>query len=696
MKKSIKRTIIFTDLDGTLLDHNTYSFAKATVMLDFIKNKQIPLIIVTSKTKDEVIYLQKLLRINTPFIVENGAGIFIPNNGDYEMIPLGYSYKKIHKAFVRYAQNISMHGFFDMSVKEISKYTSLDMEQAANAKKRIFTEPFILDDISELEKLKKMANKDALEVVKGGRFYHLITKGQDKAKAVRYVKKYYEEKLGYTCATIALGDSANDLSMLKSVDIPILIPHIDSSYLSCDIPGLIKAQKPGPAGWNIVLKEYFMANKILLKETFTKLLTQITPEKLIKQQCKFNGKLLTIKETSYDLSKYKNIYLLGSGKAVVLMAKAVHKILKGKITQTLIIGPYKYDEKLENCTYIQSTHPLPSEKSIKAAMALRDMIKSFNEEDLFIYLLSGGTSALVELPEANITLREFQDATSLMLQGGMPIETMNSVRKHLSQVKGGKLAKLTQAEGIVLVLSDVVGDDLHAIGSAPLYFDSTTFGDAILGLKAYSLFEKMPQSIQTFLEEGKNAKQDETPKKQKENIHHHLLGSNALVLQKAKNLFQKAGVSATIINKPLQGNVTELAKQLIKLTTSTQTKTHCYLLGGEPTVVVTGNGKGGRNQHLCLSFLSLLDDKNDVTFLSAATDGIDGNSNAAGAIIDSSSRAYAQAHKINLQRYLENFDSNTFFAKTGELIITGPTNNNLLDIIMILIEPKPIQGENYG
>jgi mannosyl-3-phosphoglycerate phosphatase len=252
-----KDVLIFTDLDGTLLDHDSYRFDEASVMLDYLKTHHIPLILVTSKTKNEVIRLQKLLAIEMPFIVENGAGILIPKSGGYETIAMGKDYKTIRQAFERYAQTVPMRGFFDMRAEEIAVYTDLPLKQAADAKERLFTEPFILEDENALDRLRKLADRDGLSVVKGGRFYHLITKGQDNAAAIRYLVKYFEEVSGHAFKTVALGDSANDLSMLQSVDTPILIPHPDGSYLPCYIPHLIKAPSPGPGGWNTALKRYF-------------------------------------------------------------------------------------------------------------------------------------------------------------------------------------------------------------------------------------------------------------------------------------------------------------------------------------------------------------------------------------------------------------------------------------------------------
>jgi mannosyl-3-phosphoglycerate phosphatase len=252
-----EKTIIFTDLDGTLLDHSTYSYEAALEMLEYLKANKIPLIIVTSKTREEVRRIQSGMSLREPFIVENGAGVCIPTEKGVETIAMGFEYDYIRSCFEKYAKSIPMHGFYDMSVEEVAEHTGLSLENAVDAKKRTFTEPFILEDEEKLENLRQMADEDKLEIVQGGRFYHLITKGQDKANAIKYLVEHYEKESGEKYHTIALGDSANDLTMLGSVDTPVLIPHPDGSYIACSAKGLIKAPYPGPKGWNGVLKEYF-------------------------------------------------------------------------------------------------------------------------------------------------------------------------------------------------------------------------------------------------------------------------------------------------------------------------------------------------------------------------------------------------------------------------------------------------------
>ena len=253
---TIQNYLIFTDLDGTLLNHHTYSFSDANEMLLIIKNKNIPLVIVTSKTKDEVIEVQKSLEISLPFIIENGAGIFIPTHDDYELISLGKSYAETLLSFQKYQNYFLIKGFHEMSDDEVSLLTGLSLSKANSAKKRTFSEPFVLDYLSDLPALKKLANDDGFDVVKGGRFYHLITLGQDKANALRAVQQYYENLDNRKYTTIALGDGENDITMLQAVDQAIIIKKADGTHIECDIKNSIKSEYIGPKGWNESLKRF--------------------------------------------------------------------------------------------------------------------------------------------------------------------------------------------------------------------------------------------------------------------------------------------------------------------------------------------------------------------------------------------------------------------------------------------------------
>ena len=246
--------LIFTDLDATLLDHKTYSFEKAREMLNYINTEKIPLIIVTSKTKEELLELQTKLQIKSPFIVENGAGIFLPRNSCFEQINMGKTYKETLTFFNKHKEEYLLRGFFDMDVNEIEKLTNLDKKNASQAKKRDFCEPFIIENEAKIDDFKKLCIEEGFDVVKGGRFYHLISFGQDKANAVLEVKEIYETRFEKEYKTIALGDGENDITMLDSVDIPVLIKKHDGSFIDFNKKNLIKTDKIGPEGWNEALK----------------------------------------------------------------------------------------------------------------------------------------------------------------------------------------------------------------------------------------------------------------------------------------------------------------------------------------------------------------------------------------------------------------------------------------------------------
>lgn len=253
--KETENYLIFTDLDGTLLDHKSYSTNKAKEMLDYIKEHNIPLIIVTSKTKQEVIKLRKTLQISHPFIVENGGGIFLPTEKNFEQITMGKTYNEALAFLELYKEIFNIKSFSDMSEEEVSKLTGLDYESSKLAKQRDFCEPFIIEDESNITSLRELSLQEGFDIVKGGRFYHLITLGQDKSNALLELQKIYEDKYNKKYTTIALGDGENDKTMLESVDIAVLIKKFDGSFIEYDKKNLIKTHSIGPAGWNEALKE---------------------------------------------------------------------------------------------------------------------------------------------------------------------------------------------------------------------------------------------------------------------------------------------------------------------------------------------------------------------------------------------------------------------------------------------------------
>ena len=422
-----------------------------------------------------------------------------------------------------------------------------------------------------------------------------------------------------------------------------------------------------------------MPRKKIAREIFNDALEASKAHKFM-QAVRLENETLKIFEDSYDLSRYKNIYIFGSGKAAESMACEIEKILGDKIHKGIVVTSQKKNE-LKFIKVLEGTHPLPTQKSLDAAQELIDAMNSCENEDLFIYLLSGGSSAIIELPIDSVSLQDLQETTRLMLHNALDIHEMNVIRKHLSQVKGGRLVEKVQADGIILVLSDIVDNDLYSIGSAPTYCDRSTFEEALDILEAKEIFEKIPLSVQNVLKAGKAGQILETPKEVKSSLKHYVVASNMQALQAAKKSASVKGLDVELIDIPLDDTVENVVEEIYSKIVSSSAQ--CILFGGECTVKVQGNGKGGRNQHLVALLMQKMDEtKLDVCFLSAATDGIDGNSDAAGACVDY--RDFESIHFSDLHQSIVDFDTNSFFDQNGFLIHTGATGTNVIDLVIII------------
>lgn len=430
-----------------------------------------------------------------------------------------------------------------------------------------------------------------------------------------------------------------------------------------------------------------MNTKAFLTELFLTGIEAVKPENLIPEHLSISDNTLKVSQDFYPLKK--EVYLFGSGKASIQMAKAVENLLGDYIREGVVVC--NYTEKLKKTEVIKGSHPVPDENSVKGAEILLQKLSSLKEDDFFIYLLSGGSSALIEKPIPPVTLKDLKRTTQLLLENSVPIEEINIVRKHLSMIKGGRLGRATKAKGIVLVISDVVGDDLFTIGSAPLYYDLSTYQQARDILIKYNLWDDIPTSVKKVIEEGISGKIPETPKKENQNIKHYIIGNNLTALKKIKQEAEK-NFPAVIMTSQMKGEAKEVTKVLISIAKEIKksgnpfTPPALLLFGGETTVTVRGNGKGGRNQELCLSALEEIKNIEGITVLSGGTDGIDGNSDAAGAVIDRDTFMRAQELNLDINQYLSNNDSYSFFSKTDSLIKTGYTGTNVMDITIIMVE----------
>ena len=417
-------------------------------------------------------------------------------------------------------------------------------------------------------------------------------------------------------------------------------------------------------------------------------LKALLPETVLLQE-----DTLVIQDTQYRLRPGQKIYLFGSGKAAIPMARTMEDILGDRLVGGTVVsnsldtagGPVQV-------RVLQGAHPVPDDKSLVAGDTLLREITLLDRDNFFIYLLSGGSSALVEKPAYPVNLAEMQTTTRLLLEHNVTIGEVNTVRKHLSAIKGGGLGAAVAAGGAVLVISDVVNDDLETIGSAPLYFDSTTFDAARTILMRADLWERIPSAVRHRIEQGAAGKIAETPKRENNRIRHFLVGSNRRALDTIIQEAAALGYIARIMTAGLEGEAREVAKVLIAMAREVaahHTPFHppaCLLFGGETTVQVRGNGRGGRNQELALAALKALGNHDNIVLLSAGTAGIDGNSEAAGAMADAAGYQAARQQGLAIDTYLDRNDANGFFQATGGLVITGPTGTNVMDIVIILVK----------
>jgi len=424
-------------------------------------------------------------------------------------------------------------------------------------------------------------------------------------------------------------------------------------------------------------------------------------------------KALKVGDRSYPLSQIKNIYMVGMGKAGVPMARAVVEILQGNSLlwekfRGGVVNVYREQarEKVPGVKCFAADHPSPNQASVDGAKSSLDMLRRTSTGDLVVAVISGGGSSLLTFPANSIGLKEFRITNELLVTGGASIQEINTVRKHLSQVKGGKLRMAApEANFLTLILSDVVGDDLSSIASGPTVPDSSTFQDAIQVLQKYGLWEKIPVQIKGYLQRGAEGKEEETLKGElweqelAERTFNFVVASNysllkAMEVELSKPGYREIGQPAVDFT-PVTGKVEEAIERHFHEATGLFEKVKkdgipkILLCGGESTVKVPeyAKGRGGRNQHYALLAAHKITGY-PWTVLSAGTDGIDGNSPAAGAIVDGNTITLAREKGLNPEESLADFDSYGFFEKLEErsgqrfLIRTGPTGTNVNDIML--------------
>jgi len=397
----------------------------------------------------------------------------------------------------------------------------------------------------------------------------------------------------------------------------------------------------------------------------------------------------------FDLNQFQKIFLIGTGKAAASMAQAVERIFGDRISKGLITTKYGHDLPLKQTETIEAGHPLPDQNGIRGSETMCGILKESGPHDLVIFLLSGGGSALLPLPVRGITLEEKQEVTQLLLDCGADIKEINSVRKHISRIKGGGLARLAYPSTVLgFILSDVVGDALDVIGSGPTVPDPSTFDDAWETLEKYDLVREIAPSIKNHLLAGREKEVEETPKPGDnifEKVYNVLIGSNSLALQAAQQHASSLRFNTVVLSSTIVGETREaarfhaaIAREVIS-SGNPVPRPACILSGGETTVTLRGHGLGGRNQEFALAGAMEISGLEKVVLLSGGTDGTDGPTDAAGAISDHTTADRAWAMGLDPKAHLQNNNAYPFFQKLGDLLITGPTHTNVMDLRIILV-----------
>lgn len=419
----------------------------------------------------------------------------------------------------------------------------------------------------------------------------------------------------------------------------------------------------------------------------------VLPEKLMQSQVKLSGDLLQVAEKRFPLSRFRHIYVLAAGKAAASMSRGVEKVLGDKITNGHVVTKYGHGMNLNYLTLTEAGHPIPDAEGVKGTQKIVNIARKATEDDLVICLISGGASALMaDFPEG-VTLDDLKRTNELLTKCGANITEINTVRKHLSKIKGGQLARiLFPATTVCLILSDVVGDRLDVIASGPTVGDSSSFADALTIIDKYSLQNRLPSSVLHYLLEGADGSIADTPKPDNpvfQNVHNYIIGSNGIALESSAKKAVELGCETHTVTDSIQEDVTETANFILKTIDNqkpTGNKPVCLLFGGEPTVKVSGKGLGGRNQHLALYLATKICCKKNITILCAGTDGTDGPTDAAGAVVDYETATKAVEKGIDPNHYLSNCDSYRFFQQVGGHIITGNTGTNVMDIIVAIVQ----------
>jgi len=424
-------------------------------------------------------------------------------------------------------------------------------------------------------------------------------------------------------------------------------------------------------------------------------LDAVAPEAAVRTHCRRDDRRLQVGSHTYDLARYANIWIIGTGKAAAAMAHALEDMLGERLAGGLVTVKYGHLAPLHTVRAIEAGHPLPDAHGCQGAREILALAERAGAQDLVFCLISGGGSALLPLPGPDLTLADKQAVSQVLLSCGASIHEMNTIRKHLSAIKGGRLAAAVHPAALcTLVLSDVVGDDLDVIASGPTVPDPTTFEDALAIVARYHIAGQLPETVVRHLKSGAAGDVDDSPKPGAEcfaQTHHLIVGGNRQCLQAAHREALQRGYHSLVLSSLMEGETRDVARvhaaigREVLASGNPVPPPACLVSGGETTVALKGSGRGGRNQEFALAAALDIEGVPDMVVLSGGTDGTDGPTDAAGAIVDHQTAARARARGMDPRKHLEDNDAYPLFDRLGDLLRTGPTNTNVMDLRLVLV-----------
>lgn len=427
-------------------------------------------------------------------------------------------------------------------------------------------------------------------------------------------------------------------------------------------------------------------------------LKAVNAEAAVLSACRVEGGHLHTPAGDFDLSAAGRIYVIGAGKASADMAAAIERLLGERITAGAVTVKYGHTRQLNHIRLTEAGHPVPDSNGLDGSRRILDIADTATENDLVICLISGGGSALMPLPQPPLTLSDKQQTIRALMDCGAGINEINAIRKHLSAIKGGHLAgRIFPAAGLTLIVSDVIGDNLDVIASGPTVPDTSCFSDCLQIIEAYEIRNRLPKAVFDHLAAGAAGAMEETPKADAEafkNTRNAIVASSRTALARAKEAAVALGYNSLILSALIQGETKDAARvhagiaMEIRQTGNPVEPPACILSGGETTVTIHGRGKGGRNQEFALAAALDIAGEPGIVILSGGTDGTDGPTDAAGAVVDSNTVQNALDAGLSPLAHLQANNAYPFFEQTGELLMTGPTGTNVMDLRIVLVDSK--------